>query len=163
MTTRGRLVEEILEQLPLVSGDVDELTGATAGFVNLNRTDFRALHVLSLSRGMTAGDLARALHVTTGATTRVIDSLVKAGHARRDWDPEDRRRILVTVTPEAREALEGARRGLEADLRSALEGYGLQELESISRFLELLRRAARAHARRLGRSASRRSPSPPSC
>jgi DNA-binding MarR family transcriptional regulator len=103
---------------------------------------------------MTAGDLARALHVTTGATTRVIDSLVKAGHARRDRDPEDRRRILVTVTEEAGEALERSRQGLETELRRALEDYRPQDLEAVNRFLGQLRRAARAHARRLARSAS---------
>ena len=154
MATPRQLLEDILDQLPLVSGDVDELTGATAAFVKLNRTDFRALQVLSASSGMTAGDLARALHVTTGATTRVIDSLVKAGHARRDWDPEDRRRILVTVTAAARQAMERAREGLEADLRRALESYEPEDLEAVDSFLGQLRLAARAHARRLLRSTS---------
>ena len=97
MAPSPELIEQILEQLSVMTVDVEELTGATANFVRLNRTDFHALQVLSSSRGMTAGELARALRVTTGATTRVIDSLVAAGHARREWDPEDRRRILVAL------------------------------------------------------------------
>jgi DNA-binding MarR family transcriptional regulator len=154
MAPRAQLVEDILDQLRLMTGDVDELTGATASFVKLNRTDFRALQVLSASEGMTAGELARALRVTTGATTRVIDSLVAAGHARREWDPEDRRRILVSVTPTARRALEHSLQGLREDLREALEGYGPEQLETVERFLGGLRGLVRTHARRLARSAS---------
>src|ERR1700738_2964440 len=132
MATRGQLVDDILDQLPLMTGDVDELTEATASFVNLNRTDFRALQALSSSQGMTAGELARALRVTTGATTRVIDSLVAAGHTHREWNPEDRRR---------------------EDLRKALSGYSESELNAVLRFVGSLRGLARTHARRLARPA----------
>jgi DNA-binding MarR family transcriptional regulator len=151
---RGQLIEDILDQLPQMTGDVDELTGATAGFVNLNRTDFRALQALNASQGMTAGDLARALRVTTGATTRVIDSLVGAGHAHREWDPNDRRRILVSVTPSAQRALERSLQGLREDLRKALAGYTEAELEAVLRFVGSLRGLARTHSRRLARSTS---------
>jgi DNA-binding MarR family transcriptional regulator len=154
MAPRAQLVEDILDQLRLMTGDVDELSGATASHVNLNRTDYRALQILSASQGLTAGELARALRVTTGATTRVIDSLVAAGHARREWDPEDRRRILVSVTPAARRALDQSLQGLREDLREALEGYAPEELETVERFLGGLRGLVRTHARRLARSTS---------
>jgi DNA-binding MarR family transcriptional regulator len=154
MGPTGDPIEEILEQLRAITVDVEELTGATANFVHLNRTDFRALQVLSSSRGMTAGELARALHVTTGATTRVIDSLVDAGHARREWDPEDRRRILVSVTPSAQRVLERARQGLREDTRKALGEYRPEELEAILRFLTETRGLVSAHTRRLARSPS---------
>ena len=147
-------MDDILEQLPMMTGDVDELTGATASFVNLNRTDFRALLALSSSQGMTAGELARALRVTTGATTRVIDSLVAAGHAHREWDPEDRRRILVSVTPTAQRALEGSLLALREDLRKALSGYSESELDAVLRFVGSLRGLSRTHARRLARPTS---------
>ena len=154
MGPTGDPIEEILEQLRAITVDIEELTGATANFVHLNRTDFRALQVLSSSRGMTAGELARALHVTTGATTRVIDSLVDAGHARREWDPEDRRRILVSVTPSAQRVLERARQGLREDTRKALGEYRPEELEAILRFLTETRGLVRTHTRRLARSPS---------
>jgi DNA-binding MarR family transcriptional regulator len=154
MANRGQLVEDILDQLPMMTGDVDELTGATASFVNLNRTDFRALQALSSSQGMTAGELARALRVTTGATTRVIDSLVAAGHAHREWDPEDRRRILVSLTPTAQRTLDRALQALREDLRKSLSGYSESELDAVLRFVGSLRGLARTHARRLARPAS---------
>src|SRR3984893_691075 len=154
MAPSPELIEQILEQLSVMTVDVEELTGATANFVRLNRTDFHALQVLSSSRGMTAGELARALRVTTGATTRVIDSLVAAGHAHREWDPEDRRRILVSVTPTAQRALEGSLLALREDLRKALSGYSESELNAVLRFVGSLRGLSRTHARRLARPTS---------
>jgi DNA-binding MarR family transcriptional regulator len=103
---------------------------------------------------MTAGELARALRVTTGATTRVVDSLVAAGHADREWDPQDRRRILVTVTPAAQHALERSLQGLREDLGKALAGYSEVELNAVLRFVGSLRGLARTHARRLARPAT---------
>ena len=43
----------------------------------------------------TPGDLQRALTVTSGAVTGLVDRLVRAGHLRREPDPDDRRRIRL--------------------------------------------------------------------
>ena len=48
---------------------------------------------------MTAGQLAEAMHLTSGAITTLLDRLEKAGYARRVRDTDDRRRILVELTP----------------------------------------------------------------
>ena len=53
---------------------------------------------------MSAGDLAEASRLTTGAITAVIDRLERAGYARRVPDPSDRRRVLVEPTEKAYEA-----------------------------------------------------------
>src|SRR2546430_14598472 len=99
------MVERVLEQLRLLPNDVDDLSGTLAGYLKLNRTDLRALKVLRQSDGVTAGELARALRVTSGATTRVIDSPVEAGHAQREMDQRDRRPTLIRITPQAGRAL----------------------------------------------------------
>ena len=154
MGPTGDPIEEILEQLQAITGDVEELTGATANFVRLNRTDFRALQVLSSSRGLTAGELARALHVTTGATTRVIDSLVQAGHAQRETDVRDRRRTVISVTPKAERAFATALSRLQDDWLRALTTYQEDELPVVLRFISDYRRLVRGHSRRLSRAIS---------
>ena len=151
MEPRSRLVERVLDQVRQIGVDVDELSVATASHLHLNRTDLRALQLLRASSGLTAGELARALHVTTGATTRVIDSLVASGHAQREWDPVDRRRILVRITPAAERALEASTELLRVDTRRLLEGYQPDQLELLGSFLAEVRELVRAHARRLSR------------
>jgi DNA-binding MarR family transcriptional regulator len=47
----------------------------------------------------TAGDLARDFGIGTGATTRLIDSLEDQNLVYRERTHEDRRRVLVKMTP----------------------------------------------------------------
>ncbi|HXM55289.1 MAG TPA: MarR family transcriptional regulator [Candidatus Dormibacteraeota bacterium] len=145
---RDRLIEQILHNLLVMGGDADRLAGAAADFNRLNRTDLRALEALR-EGGMTAGRLARTLRVTSGATTRVIDSLVAAGHVRREADPDDRRRVLVLLTPAAVLLVDRTWERLRADTRTALEGHSDAELQTIARFLGEVRSLVEAHMRRL--------------
>jgi DNA-binding MarR family transcriptional regulator len=82
---------------------VDELVCQLLG---VNRSDSRCLDILEERGSMSAGDLAEATRLTTGAITAVIDRLERAGYARRVPDPSDRRRVLVELTSKAREASE---------------------------------------------------------
>lgn len=145
---RDRLIEEILDRLLLMGSEADRLTGAAAVFNQLNRTDLRALQALR-GGGMTAGRLARALGVTSGATTRVIDSLVASGHVVRGPDPTDRRRVQVQLTPAAEEQIDRTFAQLRADARTLLQSYDDAGLETVARFLEDVRALVREHARRL--------------
>jgi DNA-binding MarR family transcriptional regulator len=145
---RDHLIERILDHLLLMGSDADRLTGAAAVFNGLNRTDLRALQALR-GGGMTAGNLARALGVTSGATTRVIDSLVASGRVARGPDPTDRRRVLVRLTPGAADLVDRTFEQLRAGARTLLETYGDTELETLAHFLEDVRALVREHARRL--------------
>jgi DNA-binding MarR family transcriptional regulator len=145
---RDRLIEQILDQLLLLGSDADRLTGAAAVFNRLNRTDLRALQALR-GGGMTAGNLARALGVTSGATTRVIDSLVVSGHVVRGPDSRDRRRVLVRLTPAAERQVDSTFEQLRIDTRALLDRYDDDKLETLARFLEDVRRLVREHGRRL--------------
>jgi DNA-binding MarR family transcriptional regulator len=77
---------------------VDELICQLLG---INRTDARCLDILDQHGSMSAGDLAEASRLSTGAITAVIDRLERAGLAERVPDPGDRRRVLVELTPNA--------------------------------------------------------------
>lgn len=77
---------------------VDELVCELLG---INRTDARCLDILEQDGSMSAGELAHASRLTTGAITAVIDRLERAGYARRVSDPSDRRRVVVEASPKA--------------------------------------------------------------
>jgi DNA-binding MarR family transcriptional regulator len=79
---------------------VDELLAESLG---INRTDARCMDILEQHGRMTAGDLAEASRLTSGAITAVIDRLERAGLARRVPDPSDRRKVMVEPTERALE------------------------------------------------------------
>ncbi|WP_427017444.1 MarR family winged helix-turn-helix transcriptional regulator [Pseudarthrobacter sp. P1] len=67
--------------------------------MDINETDFQAMQHLLKNRGMSPGELAKALHLTSAATTTVVDRLVLKGHAVREPHPTDRRRLQVIPSP----------------------------------------------------------------
>ena len=76
---------------------------AIAGKLGLNVTDTRCFELMSrYSQGpLTAGDLARATGLTTGAVTGILDRLEKAGLVERYRNAIDRRKVFVRPRLEA--------------------------------------------------------------
>lgn len=83
--------------------------------------DLRAEHGMSLTtydalvqlseapnRQLYMKDLAAALVYSVSGLTRLVDGLERAGYARRETDPKNRRATLVTLTDDGLAALEAA-------------------------------------------------------
>jgi DNA-binding MarR family transcriptional regulator len=81
---------------------VDDLVAEIMG---VNRTDARCLDIVEQHGRISAGELAVASGLTTGAVTAVVDRLERIGYAQRVADPTDRRRVLVELTPKARDLI----------------------------------------------------------
>lgn len=77
-------------------------TGKALGLTNAR---IMALAALGAADGCSMGDLARRLELPSPLATRVADELVARGLAARSGDPADRRRVVVHLTLEGREAL----------------------------------------------------------
>lgn len=73
---------------------------AIADRLGLHVTDLRCLNMLRLDGPATAGELAQRTGLTTGAITRMIDRLLKAGYVRREHDERDRRRVIISPVDE---------------------------------------------------------------
>lgn len=74
---------------------------AVARRMGVDPTALECLGAIADRADMTAGALAEAMGLTTGAVTGVVDRLEKAGLARRVRDGEDRRKVFVRATPKA--------------------------------------------------------------
>lgn len=70
------------------------------GGYGLSFTQFLALKLLGDDAALTPAELARALHYSPGALTRLLDELQDRGFLSRHPDPSDRRavRLQLTVT-----------------------------------------------------------------
>jgi DNA-binding MarR family transcriptional regulator len=100
MHNRTSLVYELM-------GSVRKLTRSSlihqhliAQKMGLHVTDAECIDFLMEMGPSTAGALAKATRLTTGAMTNVIDRLETAGFVRRDPDPGDRRKVVVSYIPE---------------------------------------------------------------
>jgi len=102
---RAKLVQTLATEVGrTLSTHTVMLHAAVAERLGLNITDHKALDFACRGGGtLTAGELAELTGLTTGAITGVIDRLEKAGFARRERDPDDRRRIIIRPTSRAQE------------------------------------------------------------
>ena len=112
---------------------VDLVDEAIAGHLGIHRTDARCLDILDQDGPMTAGHLAERARISAGAMTTLLDRLERKGLARRTRDTEDRRRVLVEVTPELRR-LARELYGSPQEAAEALAVYPDEQLEFLIDF-----------------------------
>jgi DNA-binding MarR family transcriptional regulator len=134
---REEIIEEGGKVFRAYQTSNDNFDQAVADRVGMNRTDMRCVDLIDQAGGMTAGELARAAGLTTGAVTAVIDRLERAGMARRVADPTDRRRVRIEVTPKLWELTGPLMSPFIAESSKIFYDYSTEEL---ARFADFLRR-----------------------
>ncbi|WP_281252196.1 MarR family winged helix-turn-helix transcriptional regulator [Rhodococcus maanshanensis] len=85
----------------------------------------------------------------SGSATRLVDRMAKAGLVERHADPQDRRKSLVTLAPEARARIGAAWDVPGKAFGAVLETYRDEELAVIADCLERAGAVGRAQAERL--------------
>jgi DNA-binding MarR family transcriptional regulator len=67
------------------------------------------------------GDLAEALRVTVGGTSKLVDRIERSGLIRREPDPTDRRASRVALTPEGERLAIVASHTYESEMKTVLD------------------------------------------
>lgn len=129
--------------------DQDMFDEAVATHLGINRTDARCIDILDRGGRMTAGQLAAAARVTSGAVTAVLDRLEKSGLVRRIDDPADRRRVLVEVTPDLAARSAPLYGPMVEEGLNWIAGYTDEQLETILDFMERTREVLARHTTRI--------------
>jgi DNA-binding MarR family transcriptional regulator len=144
------LIDELIREFRAAGNQDTAFDNLAAERLGLNRTDLHAINIIENSGGLTAGELAKAAGLTTGAVTGVIDRLERAGYARRGADPSDRRRVKVEVTPKFYARADKIWGPAAADWTSRLgERFTAEELERVTEFLRIANELSRQHVERL--------------
>jgi DNA-binding MarR family transcriptional regulator len=147
--TSGIQVARVRAALRELAAAMDQLDEVAARIYGLNRTDMRALEIVSRSGPLAPTELARRLGFTTGGVTTVIDRLEEAGYVRRQKDQADRRRLVVEVTDLTRETDQVVFGGMGRLTGSLMKSYGASDLIAIEGFLEQAAELTTSYAMRL--------------
>jgi DNA-binding MarR family transcriptional regulator len=102
----------------------------------------------SATHTLSAGDLSRMLMLSSGAMTNRLDRLESAGLIERLRDPNDRRGVLVHITPSGRTLIDQAVKAQaekECDVLSPLSNRDLTSLNKLLRTV-LISLEREAHA-----------------
>jgi DNA-binding MarR family transcriptional regulator len=132
---RGELMAALNRALRNVSGQAVLHSEAMAERLGINSTDLECLDIIILQGPVSAGELARASGLTSGAITGVIDRLHRAGLAKREPDPQDRRKVLVRVPPAVLQRILPIGEPMGRAAQAILSSYDDQQLALILDFL----------------------------
>lgn len=110
---------------------------------------------------MTGSELAALTGLTSGAITGVVARLERAGYLRREPDPHDGRKQVLSPVPEGIGDVERLFASLGTDTEVLLKGFDAHQLAAIAEFLArgtdyAYRRAALLRAQMLSTGGRRR-------
>ncbi len=162
---RLQLIEESLESSPLALFTtlartglfLDSLQSECLGQHDLSFAEFSTLRLLQRAPGrrLPPSVLAERIVCTTGAMTKLVDRLERAGLVERRPDPRDRRGVLVRLRPRGDRLAQAAASTYRAGRERVLARLASGEAETIRASLELLLSALEADRESGGAPSSR--------
>jgi DNA-binding MarR family transcriptional regulator len=109
---------------------------AIAKKAGLSGTDHKYLGYITQKGTMTAGDLANLIGLSTGAVTGLVDRFEKKGLVKREFDPADRRKIIIVPNVPKIMALSGGVFGeIQARMTALMEGFNDDEVKIIEKYM----------------------------
>ena len=145
-----REVEGIVDRISFLNKRIKKMLEETLVEFGLNVGEWHVLSALWNSGEpyrSSPGTLAKRAELTTGAMTNRIDRLESEGYVRRLPDPDDRRGVIVELTPAGHDVWKrsvGAQAMKEQFVASALDAEEREQLNTLLRRMVL--RADSTHA-----------------
>ncbi|MET8248126.1 MarR family transcriptional regulator [Streptomyces sp. NPDC005202] len=123
---------------------------ALADRLGLHPTDVQCIALLDLEPGpVTTGEIARLTGLASGSASRLVDRLEKVGFVERRPDPNDRRRALVALAPDAAARMAEVWETPGKAFGAVLDRYTDEQLEIIAEYLREAAEVGRDQARRI--------------
>ncbi len=114
--------------------------------LELTVPQFRSLVFIERTDGASLGEVAENLGLTPPSACTHVDVLESRGMVTRESSPEDRRRLVLKITPEGRQAVAQSRAATQKSLSAMLSGLDAHGMATITRAMRLLHRAFSAPA-----------------
>jgi DNA-binding MarR family transcriptional regulator len=149
--SKKQLIEQTLQEIRALDGELDLMDQAIADRLGMNRTDAQCMDLISRLGPMTAGELADRVGLTAGAITAVLDRLQRGRWIRRVHDTVDRRRVMISRGPAQHATMAPLFARLRRSTREVLARYSEEQLELIGDFLRRTTAVAAQHRQRLRR------------
>ena len=133
--SQHKLAEEIVGRLARQhSTAVVLFHHAVAERLGLGPTDHKCLDLLRDRGTMTGSELSAVTGLTSGAITGVVSRLERAGYLRREQDPSDGRKQILSPARKGVNIQEVIN-PLREDVAASLEDFDSHQLTAISEFL----------------------------
>ncbi len=108
---------------------------------DLSVPQFRTLAFLERTGGASLGEVAESLGLTAPSACALIDILEDRRMVSRTGAPDDRRRLVLALTPAGRQALAQSRAETQKSLAAILAGLDASETGEVTRAMKALHKA----------------------
>jgi DNA-binding MarR family transcriptional regulator len=132
---------QVLSRISRLARHLDRERRAAFAAHGLESWEFDVLAALrrqGVPYELSPGALLRATLVTSGTMTNRIDRLERAGLVRRRPDPQDKRGVLVTLTPAGRSRVDAALSDLLEAEQALLAGLTEGSRDTLAALLRVL-------------------------
>ena len=133
----NKVTDNLLALMPLYHKHIFRINQRTSG---LESAQHRVLGVLMKSGPHSMSEIGRMLYISKPYMTVLIDSLIEKGWIERGSDPDDRRVIIITITPSGKRQLRRVFEGYKTDIKSLLAGLESEDIEKLCTSLEHLQK-----------------------
>ncbi|WP_328989143.1 MarR family transcriptional regulator [Kribbella sp. NBC_01245] len=131
--------ETLAEAFWAVARQLRQMSRESLAPWDVSPSQSRAVRVLAHHGPVRLRDLAERLHIAPRSATEVVDDLEQRDLVERQPDPDDRRAILVRLTPKGTEVVEAMRAAKVADADAYFSGLDDADRADLVRILRTLR------------------------
>ena len=135
------IIKLISKSLNSIKGKCRLKDQAIADQLNISCSELNCMKKFMANSHLSVKDLAEKLNITSGGVTKIVGNLEEKGILRRDMDPEDRRGIIVSLTPEGEVLTKNLKNTTLKYYNELFKGLSEDEKEKILKGLQLLNEA----------------------
>lgn len=134
------VLNELLVKLFRSINTIEEQAIKTEGFPGMTTNDMHVIEAIGTGEPRNMTSVAKSLSVTTGTLTIAVNSLVKKGFVKRVRSEEDRRVVLISLTPQGKTAHEEHRKFHEKMINSIIAELTEEEQAVMQKVLSNMNR-----------------------
>lgn len=108
---------------------------------DLTLPEFRALAYINRNAGCALNEVAEFVGVEAPAASKLVESLVQRGLAKREADPGDRRRVQLSVLPKGEKSILTVREHTREFLNQQLAHLSAEEQVTVNAAMQILKEA----------------------
>ncbi len=142
----GKRIAQIAEAFRSSTSQIEALLNQTKGQLGI------LFYLNEHPEGTSSGELAEVMHVGTGRIGNALKAMQQRGTINRRIDPDDNRRIIVTITDYGRQLITARRREFIDSMGYVLDAVGYDKLSAM---LDTLEEIARVQDQYLKKSTKR--------
>jgi|APFre7841882654_1041346.scaffolds.fasta_scaffold19687_1 MarR family transcriptional regulator for hemolysin len=135
---REESARTLLEVVPIIMQGI-RLEMRNRRLLDLTVPQFRVLAFVNRNKGSSLWEVANHVGLTPPSMSRLVDGLIARGLMARKDDPDDRRRVQLTVTGRGQAILETVTQGTLSYLADKLGDLDADKREAIDNAMEALR------------------------